>query len=168
MSRGDFILKWLAYGLALFAAALIQVFFLARFPLFGVSAVLLPLTAAAVGILEGPASGAGYGIAVGVFASAMCHGSLWLCAFYALAGYLIGLVGQYLRQDFWGYCLCSAGLLLVGELWHVLYRLVTGAAALSVLLRVAVPEFLLSMALCIPVFFFFRFLCRHWGAIYHA
>jgi len=130
---------------------------------------VLPLAAAvAVGVLEGAPSGAGYGIAAGLVLTAATHGSPGWILFLALAGWLCGLLAQYvLRRDLVGFvpaCLAAAAL---GEALRILPRLLGGTAALPVLLRVAGPELLWTMVFSLPVYGMCRFCCRHYGRIYH-
>ncbi len=167
MTRSDLIWKWVSYGVVLALTAILNYHVLNYLPLGAVP--VLPLTAAvAVGVLEGAPSGAGFGMAAGLVLTAATHGSPGWVLFLALAGWLCGLLAQYvLRRDLVGFvpsCLAAAA---VGEALHILPRLLGRAAALPVLLRVAGPELLWTMVFSFPVYWMCRFCCRHYGRIYH-
>ena len=53
MTRQDLIHKWAVYALALLPVWLLDSCILPRFPLFGVTPMLLPLALTAVAVLEG-------------------------------------------------------------------------------------------------------------------
>ena len=110
MTRHDFLIKWGVYTLALLLVWVLEVYVLARFPLFGIRPVLLPLAAAAVAVLEGASGGAGFGLGIGLLSCAVypdANGGFVLL--FALSGLAAGLLAQYvLRQDFLGCLLCSA------------------------------------------------------------
>ena len=147
MTRQDFMYKWLFYGLALLPVWWLELFVLNRFPLFGVSPMLLPLAAVAVAVLEGSAAGAGFGLAVGVLCDAVYYGgwgamTLGLC----LVGWGAGAAAQYaLRQNFGGCLLCSAGALAAIDLCRVASGLLTGLGSLQALLVAAAAEVLWSL-----------------------
>ena len=63
MTRRDLIHKWLVYALGLLPLWLLDDYILPRYPLFGVTPMLLPVAAAAVAVLEGAYAGAGFGMA---------------------------------------------------------------------------------------------------------
>lgn len=151
-------LKWGVYALALLPVWFLELFVLNRLPVLGVTPMLLPLAAAAVGVLEGTMAGAGYGLLVGVVCDAAylsTHGAmtLGLC----LLGLLTGLLARYtLRQSLVGCLVCSA-LVLVGiDVCRIGIRLLRGTADLPALLRVAGPEILWSMAFVFPVYGLYR------------
>ena len=54
-------IKWGVYTLALLPVWFLEAFVLPRYPLFGVSPMLLPLAVVVVGVLGGAAGGAGGG-----------------------------------------------------------------------------------------------------------
>ena len=93
MTPRDIAWKWMAYGAALALITVFNYYVLTFLPL-GAVPMLLPVTAVAVGVLEGARAGAGFGIAAGIVLAAATHGSLlWAaglplradgyeCAFY--------------------------------------------------------------------------------------
>jgi len=169
VTQRDRIVQWTAYCAALFFVMGVERLILSRLPIFHVVPVLLPLALAACAVLEGPQSGAGFGIAVGVLMSAAAGGGFWRLAVCSAAGFLCGLIVRYvLPQPFTGHLICSLMLMGVRMVWCVVSRLVTGSAGLAVLLRVAVPEFLWSMVFSIPVYLLFHFVCKRWGRIYYS
>ena len=58
MTRQDLIHKWAVYALALLPVWLLDSCILPRFPLFGITPMLLPLALTAVAVLEGSGAGA--------------------------------------------------------------------------------------------------------------
>ena len=62
MTRQDLIHKWAVYALALLPVWLLDSCILPRFPLFGITPMLLPLALTAVAVLEGSVAGAGFGM----------------------------------------------------------------------------------------------------------
>ena len=146
MTQRDFLTKWLIYGLALLPVWFLEVYVLSRISLFGVSPTLLPLAAIAVAVLEGGASGAGFGMAVGVVCDAVYGTNGAMTLSLTLLGAAAGITAQYLvRQNLVGCVLCSAAGLFLIELFRVGWRLLFQVADLPALLRVAAPEFLFSM-----------------------
>ena len=158
MTRRDLFHKWFIYTLGLLPVWVLDAYILPRYPLMGVSPVLLPLAVAAVAVLEGAYAGTGFGLAVGLLWELAYPGGFGGLVFYlALAGMAMGAVSQYaLSQSFPGCLICSAGVLGLLDLLRVARGLLTNAAGLSELLQVAVPEFLWSMAWTPLVWLLFR------------
>lgn len=168
MTRRDHVIQWTAYGIALLLVALAEHLVFSRTQLFGVMPVLLPSALVACATLEGPRSGAGFGIAVGVLMSIFAMGGFWRMAVCSAAGLAAGLITRYvLRQDFVGHFLCCFFALFLRMIWCIGTRLISGAAGLPALLLVGFPELLWSMIFTVPVYLLFLFICRHWGRIYH-
>lgn len=146
MTQRDFLIKWLIYGLALLPVWFLETYVLSRISIFGVSPTLLPLAAITVAVLEGGASGAGFGLAVGVICDAVYGTNGAMTLSLTLLGAGAGITAQYLvRQNLVGCVLCSAAGLFLIELFRVGWRLLFQVADLAALLRVAVPEFLFSI-----------------------
>ena len=158
MTRRDFFHKWAGSPLGLLPSWVLDAYILPRYPLMGVSPVLLPLAAAAVAVLEGAYAGTGFGLAVGLLWELAYPGGFGgLVLYLAVAGMAMGAVSQYaLSQSFPGCLICSAGVLGGLDLLRVGRGLLTNAAGLSDLLQVAVPEFLWSMAWPPLVWLLFR------------
>ena len=158
MTRQDFLIKWGAYALALLPVWFLELFVLNRFPVLGVTPMLLPLAAAAVGVLEGAVAGGGYGLFVGIVCDAVYFSTsgamtIGLC----LLGVLTGALAQYaLRQSLAGCLVCSALTLTVIDAARIAARLIRGMASLPALLGVAGPEILWSMAFVFRIYFFYR------------
>ena len=108
MTRRDLIHKWLVYAMGLLPLWLLDDYILPRYPLFGVTPMLLPVAAAAVAVLEGAYAGAGFGMAVGLLWELAYPGGFGgLVLGMALAGMAIGALSQYaLSQSFPGCLLC--------------------------------------------------------------
>ena len=67
MTRQDFMYKWLFYGLALLPVWWLELFVLNRFPLFGVSPMLLPRAAVAVAVSAPLTASAAMAVAAGTW-----------------------------------------------------------------------------------------------------
>ena len=162
MTTRDFCIKWGVYALALLPVWFLEAYVLNRFPVAGVIPMLLPLAAVAVGVLEGGVAGAGFGLLAGILADAISPGAGGaMTAGLALLGAGAGLLAQYvLRQNLLGCLLCSLAALCLIDLVRVGWRLMLGAAPLSALLGVAIPEILWSMVFVCPIYAIFRWVYR--------
>lgn len=165
MTRQALIFKWFIYGLGLVPVWFLETAVLRRLPLLGVFPVLLPMAAVAVAVLEGPVSGAGFGLAVGVLCDAVYYGANGsMTIALALIGAAAGLVTQYaLQENYWGFLLCSAGALAAVDALRMLRRLFLGTAPFLPMLRVALPEILWSLVFSPIVYFIFRSAYRRVG-----
>ena len=157
MTRSDFMIKWGAYALALVPVWILELYVLSRFPVLGVTPMLMPLAAVAVAVLEGATAGGGFGLFVGVLCDAAYHDTdggmtLGVC----LIGVCAGALSRYaLRQNLAGCLLCSlAGLLCISGM-RVVVRLFWQTAPLDALLRVGLPEVAWSLVFVFPVYALF-------------
>lgn len=166
MTRHDKILKWTAYLLAMLVVAVVNYYVLGPLPIS--LPLLLPVLAVAGGTLEGAAFGAVYGAACGAVMSALGYLGPGCILSLSVFGWASGITTQYLlRRDAWGHMICSVAAALLWEGWTVGVRLLSRTAPLEVLLRVAVPELLWTLALALPVYWAGRFCCVNYGRIYH-
>lgn len=162
MTRRDFLIKWGVYALALLPVWFCEIYLLNRYPLFGVSPMLLPLAAVAVAVLEGTVAGAGFGLGVGILCDAVYFNpdgimTVGLC----LLGVGAGALAQYvLRQNLLGCLLCSLLALLCIDGARVLVWLTGGKAALPALLSLAGREIAWSMVFVFPVYALFLWVFR--------
>lgn len=158
MTTKDFMIKWLAYALALLAVWVLEAYLLSALPLFGVKPMLLPLCAVAVATLEGASGGTGFGLAVGILFDATHPGLPGVTILItALLGLGLGLLAQYvLRQDLVGCLICSALALACVDALRILWRLVLGIAPLSGMLALAGKEIAWSMCFAPLVYLIFR------------
>lgn len=165
MTRRDLFQKWFIYALGLLPVWLLDAFILPRYPLFGLSPMLLPSAVVSVAVLEGAYAGTGFGLAVGLLWELAYPGGFGgLVIAMALVGMITGGAAQYaLSQSLPGCLLCSAGVLLLLDGLRVARGLIINAADLSVLLQLAVPECLLSIAWTPVIYFLFRTIFRHVG-----
>jgi rod shape-determining protein MreD len=165
MTRSDLIHKWLTYALGMVPVWLLDAYILPRYPIYGVTPMLLPLAVVAVAVLEGAYAGTGFGMGVGLlWALAYPDGFGALVVGMALAGMLTGTVSQYvLNQSYPGCLLCTAGVLAVLDGLRIFGRLVTERATLPAMLQVAVPEILLSLAWTPVVWLIFHAVHRKVG-----
>ena len=158
MTRRDLIHKWSVYALGLLLVWVLDAYILPRYPLLGISPMLLPPALAAVAVLEGAFAGTGFGLAVGLLWELAYPGGFGgLVLFMALAGLATGALSQYaLSQSLPGCLLCTAGVLAALDSLRVLRGLITDAAGLTALLQVAVPECLLTLVWTPLVYLLFR------------
>ena len=165
MTRRNQIHKWSFYALALLAVWLLDSCILPRYPLLGLSPMLLPLAGCAAAVLEGSRAGAGFGMAVGLLWELAYPGGFGGLVFsMTLAGMLLGAAAQYvLSQSFPSYVICSAALLAALDLLRILRALLYDAAPLSALLQTACGECLLSLVWSPFVWLLFRAVFRRVG-----
>ena len=158
MTTKDFLIKWLAYALALLPVWFLECYLLSALPVLGVTPMLLPLCAVAVATLEGASGGAGFGLAVGVLFDAMHPGVPGLMIVtMALLGLGTGLLAQYvLRQDLVGCLICSPLALAAIDALRIFRRLVLANAPLRGMLELAGKEILWSMCFAPVVYLIFR------------
>lgn len=168
MTRQDYWKKWLAYGIALVLTAGLQELVFARARPLGVVPVLLPLAMTALAALEGPVSGAGFGIAVGLMDVYLEGAGAWVVVLLCLGGLATGLLGQHLlSKNFVGYVVCSVGVLAVRMAGMVIPRWLENPSILPLLLRLGGLEGLWTMILCPIVYVLFRFMFHRWGSAYY-
>ena len=162
MTRRALVHKWSFYALALLVVWVLDAYVLPRYPVFGLSPMLLPLAAIAVAVLEGTVAGAGFGLGVGILCDAVYFNpdgamTVGLC----LLGVGAGALSQYVvRQNLVGCLLCSLLALVCIDGVRVLANLLTGAAALPVLLSLAGREIAWSMVFVLPVYALFLWVFR--------
>ena len=166
MTRRDWMHKWLIYALGLLPVWLLDAYILPRFPVFGITPILLPVAVAAVAVLEGAHAGAGFGMGVGLLWALAYPGGYGSRVFLlSLAGMISGALSQYaLSQSLAGCLLCAAGVVALLDLQQVLRLLLGGAASLPELLQVAGPEWLLSMIWAPFIYLLFRAIFRRVGS----
>lgn len=162
MTTKDFSIKWLAYALALLPVWFAHSFLLSRFPLFGVTPMLLPLAAVAVATLEGATAGAGFGLAVGMLCDAVEPGPAGAMTLaMVIIGLGTGLLAQYvLRQDLVGCLFCSVLALAFIDAGRIIARLLRNAAPLGAMLSVAGKEILWTLCFVPLVYLLFRWVFR--------
>ena len=158
MTRRDLFHKWFVYSLGLLPVWLLDAYILPRYPLWGISPMLLPLAVAAVAVLEGAYAGTGFGLGVGLWWELTYPGGFGGLVFgMALAGMVMGTVSQYaLSQTFPGCLICTAGVLAALDGLRIIRGLLVHAAQLPALLQVAVPEFLYSLVWTPVIWLLFR------------
>lgn len=166
MTRRDLVLKWIAYLVALAVLTIFNFNVLGRFPIS--LPLLLPMTAVAVGTLEGPKFGASFGIVSGLVMATVGHGSLFCIPVLALIGWICGLLAEHaLRRDLVGHILCAIGVMVLWETYQVVSRVLTHVAGTGLLLKIAAGELIWTLIFSFPVYWVCRFCCLHYGRIYH-
>ena len=149
MTRRDQLFKWAVYALGLLPIWVLDAFVLSRYPLFGVTPILLPVAAAAVAVLEGAVGGAGFGLWIGLL---------------TLAGFFTGTLSRYaLRSSFAGCIVCAAACLALLELFQVISGVIIQLGPLSALLSIALREWLLSLCWTPLIYLIFYRIYRRVG-----
>ena len=147
MTRQAWLYKWFSYALPLLGVWLLDAYILSRWPVFGVTPILLPVAVTAVGVLEGVSGGAGFGLGAGLLwavAYPGSHGARVLML--TLMGMFTGALAQYaLAQTLMGCLLCSAAVLLATEALQALEELFFLRAGLWPVLRTALPQLLWTL-----------------------
>ena len=125
MTTQDWLYKWFRYALALLPVWWLDAYLLSRWPVWGVTPVLLPVAVAAVSALEGVSGGAGFGFGAGLlWAGAYAGSDGSRVILLTLLGILGGVLSRYaLAQGLLGCVLCSAITVGLVELFHILREL---------------------------------------------
>ena len=165
MTRQDRLRKWFSYALTLLPVWWLDAYILSRWPVFGVTPVLLPVAVTAVSVLEGVSGGAGFGFGAGLLWAAYPggHGSRVLVL--TVMGMLTGALAQYaLAQTLMGCLLCSAAVVAALELIRVAQELFFLRAQLLPALSSAIPQLLWTLCWVPAVYgIFFRVFSRVGG-----
>ncbi len=158
MTKRDLCQKWLVYALGLFPLWLLDCYVLCRYPVLGVTPILLPLTVAAVATMEGQMSGGIFGMCVGfLWETTYPQGVGAMIFILTLFGYLAGSSMQYvLKKGFFGYFVSSLLTLLAVEALIVLFWLFSGKVNYLQILPQAGKQVLLTMAYSPLVYWVFR------------
>ena len=154
MARQDWIHKWLCYALALLPVWWLDAYVLTRFPVFGVTPLLLPVAVVSVAVLEGVSGGAGFGFGVGLlWATAYAGGDGSRVLILTLVGMFVGALARYaLARSLVGCLICSAGTLVVLLTLRSATELFFMRATLWQLLRVTLPQLLWTLVWTAPVY----------------
>lgn len=165
MTRRNLIHKWLVYALGILPIWLLDAFILPRYPLWGITPMLLPPAVVAVSVLEGAYAGTGFGLGVGLLWELAYPGGFGgLVLAMALVGTATGAAAQYvLSQSLPGCLLCTASVLVLLDSLRVIRGLITETASFPVLIQIAAPECLLSLAWTPVVYLLFRTIYRRVG-----
>lgn len=146
MTRQNWLRKWFSYALALLSVWCLDAYILSRWPVFGVTPVLLPVAVAAVSVLEGVAGGAGFGLATGLLWASYPGGYGSRVLLLTVTGMLCGALAQYaLAQTLMGCMLCSAAALSALELIRVVKELFFLRTGLWPALSTALPQLLWTL-----------------------
>lgn len=147
MTRQNWLYKWFRYALALLPVWWLDAYVLSRWPVFGVTPLLLPVAVTAVGVLEGIFGGAGFGLGVGILWATAYPGSHgFRVILLTLMGMATGALAQYaLAQTLLGCVLCSAGVLTVIQVLRMAEELFFLRADFVTGLGVALPQLLWSL-----------------------
>ncbi len=154
--------KWLTYSAAFFLCFFLERCILNRFPLWGALPMLAPLTAAAVGFLEGAFPGSVFGLAAGLFSAlALGPGHARLIWCNTLIGLFCGAtVNKAIGRTFHGYLLCAGGSLAFLEGLELLLRLFFDDQAAGPVLSMAGAEGLYSFLFSPLVYLLFWHIYR--------
>lgn len=152
-------IKWGMYALAYLVVFFVKNSILNRIPICGALPELAPLAVAAVGCFEGSFGGAAYGLAVGLFCSAVYYrGGSMMIPICTLIGLLSGLTtNRQIGKNVLGVVLCGIMSVLVLEGGRVFYYHFLGKNPLPVLLNLAIPEGIYSAVFILPIYFLYSF-----------
>ena len=158
MTKNAFFLKWFWYVMAAVPVWLLEDLIFSRFSIFGITPLLLPLPVIAAAVLEGCTAGAGYGLFIGLWWAAALPGAHGLIVLVSvLIGLFSGLISRYrLSQSYLGCLFCSAVSLLLFSTARIIRHLLIGKTPLLVLLKIALPELVVSLIFVAPVYLLFR------------
>lgn len=147
MTNRHLVQKWLVYALGLLPLWMLDCYILSRYPILGVTPMLLPLAVVAVATLEGQLGGGGFGIWVGfLWKTTYPVAPGGMIFFLALFGYLVGKSIQYgLQKGFFGFFLCSVAVLVSVEFLWMLGWAWRGLGSWGDLLALGVKQSLLSL-----------------------
>lgn len=158
MTRRDLFEKWFLYGLALFPIWVVDCYLLSRYPIYGVTPMLLPLTVAAVATLEGQMAGGAFGIWVGFVWQTTYPDTMGLMILLlTLFGYCSGAVVQnVLKRGFFGYFVSTCSILLGVQIMKILLWLIQGKGTAMQLVPFALKEIILSLIYTPIVYWIFQ------------
>ncbi len=127
--------KLLWYVLYLFLTLVAQNMVLTNLRLAGVCPFILPAAAVAVGVFEGSARGAIFGLVMGIFADfAFIESTVGFTLMFPLLGFGAGFIAQFfINRRFLAYMLAAAGGLLTVALLQMLRVTVAEGFALQML-----------------------------------
>lgn len=165
MTRRDWFYKWSVYALGLLPLWLLDAYLLPRYPVLGITPMLLIPILVSVAVMEGAYAGAGFGLAIGLlWEMAYAGGFGGMVLFMTLVGTICGALSQYaLSQSIAGCMLCTTGVLLVLDGARVARGLISNTAPLGALLKVALPECLLTLLWTPLIYLIFRQIFRRVG-----
>lgn len=165
MTRRDFMIKWFIYGMALFPIWALDCYLFSRYPIYGVTPCLLPLTVAAVATMEGQKAGGGFGMWVGfVWETTYPNGTGLMILTLTISGFLAGTGVQYvLKKGFVGFFICACTILLGVETVMVLAWAALGRGTLVQLLPFAMGEMILTLCYTPIVYWIFQKIVRKKG-----
>lgn len=147
MTRRDFIAKWFVYGLGLFPIWVLDCYILSRYPVYGVTPILLPLAVAAVASLEGQMAGGAFGMWVGFVWETTYPGGAGLMVFVlTISGYIAGTTVQFgLKKGFFGYFLCACSILVGVEAVNIIIAVVREVGTVVQIVPFAIQEMMLTI-----------------------
>lgn len=147
MTTQRLIRKWLVYVLGFLPLWMLDCYILSRYPIYGVTPLLLPLTVAAVATLEGPVGGGGFGMWVGfLWQTTYPVSPSGMIFFLTLFGMFAGIWVQYgLQKGFLGFFISGSALLVAVEALWLLDWFLRGFGDLFLLLSLAGRQTLLTL-----------------------
>lgn len=165
MTRRHLIHKWFAYGLGLLPLWMLDCYILTRYPVEGVTPILLPLVVTAVATLEGRFYGGAFGLWVGfLWATTYPISQVWMIFFLTLFGFLAGAwVESGLQKGFIGYLICGIATLTGVEVIQIAGSLLHGRGDLVLLTALAGKEMMLSICYTPVVYLVFQLVFKKVG-----
>lgn len=135
-----------------------------RLLIFGVAPLLLPLVAAAAGLLGSSGWGGAFGLLCGILCdAALGGGGLLFTVALTVMGFLCGFLGDFiLARGFPSYLMLSAGVLLLSAFIQMFRLLVFDHAPVWLLIRTGLMQSLASALFILPLYFCVRRALRAW------
>ena len=146
--------RLLKYALYLFLTMVLQNMVLTHIRPLGVCPFILPAAVVAVGMFEGSALGAVFGLVMGIYADmAFVDTTVGFSLLFPALAFGAGFVAQFfINRRFFGYIVVAAAALLITSLMQMLWVLVSDHWS-KVMLTTALLQTLWSLPLAVPLYF---------------
>ena len=146
--------KLLKYALYMFLSLLAQTMVLGQIRILGVAPLVLPAMAVAVGMFEGAANGAIFGLIMGIFADmAFVENTTAFTMLFPALAFASGFVSQFfINRRFFAFMGISLGALLITSTYQMLRTLAGDTMSFSMIFTVLMQT-LLSLPLASIAYF---------------
>ncbi|MGI5971813.1 MAG: hypothetical protein ACOX7P_08840 [Oscillospiraceae bacterium] len=147
---------WLAYGLSAVLLLLFQTAFMTRFPIHGVTPIIVPVCVAVAAVYEGPIPAAGFGLYCGLLLDASGSNDIWLYTVYLpLAGLGIGFIASYARVIFFSCFVWSLAILIPVAMGQIFYYWLIRDGDPLLVLKIAAVQTVYSVIFAVPIRYWF-------------
>ena len=146
--------RLLLYALYLFLTMVLQNMILTHVRPLGICPFILPAAVVAVGMFEGSAWGAVFGLVMGIYADmAFVDTTIGFALVFPALAFGAGFVAQFfINRRFFGYMVVAAAALLITSLMQMLWVLVSDSWSTG-MLTTALLQTLWSLPLAAPLYF---------------